>query len=161
MKKSVLLLILAQIMMICMLFSGCSNEFAKEDYNNTSKIAQTDNYAAQMSKTTAKNGSVKFSVSKFDGYITIWEQTMTSDTNLPANVSLSLASGTAKLVLVDGNNNVTTLVEHKSEASDDITGKASPDSVVRLTNGQNMIKLVGYDCEEVEVEITFGEVTAR
>ncbi|MDE6731654.1 MAG: hypothetical protein K2J77_02100 [Oscillospiraceae bacterium] len=157
MKKSIFLLILA----VCVFFSGCSNEFAKEDYNNTSKIAQTDNYAAQVSKTTTKNGSVTFSVSKFDGYITIWEQTMTSDTNLPANVSLSLASGTAKLVLVDGNRNVTTLVEHKSEASNDITGKSSPDAVVRLTKGKNMIKLVGYDCEKVEVEITFGEVTAR
>lgn len=157
MKKLILPLILAA----CMLFSGCSNEFAKEDYDNTSKIASTNRYAVQKSSVLTKNGNVSAIIEKFDGYITIWESTENSDVSLPASVSLCLASGTAKLVLVDGSNNVTTLVEHNAEASNDITGKASTDAVVSLTKGENMIKLVGYDCENVEAEITFSEVSAR
>lgn len=157
MKKSILLLILA----VCMLFSGCSNAFAKDEFDNDQQIAASDRYAATKLTTTEQTGGSTLGASKFDGWLTVWTYTSDEDMAIAVRVSVGMDKGTAKVVHVDGSGKVTRLAAYESASSGGAITGSSADTVVRLTKGENKIKLVGYDCENVEVKITFGEVTAR
>lgn len=147
MKKSILLLLLA----ICMLFSGCSNAFAKDEFDDDTKIAASDQYSATMRKVTEQTGGATFSASKFNGRYTVWTYTSTEDMAIAVNVSVGMSKGTAKVVHVDGSGRVTRLAAYESASSGGAITGSSADTVVRLTKGENKIKLVGYDCEDIEM----------
>lgn len=132
-----------------MLFSGCSNAYAKDEFDDDTKIAASDRYSSTMSKTTEQTGGATFSASKFDGRYTVWTYTSTEDMAIAVNVSVGMTSGTAKVVHVDGSGKVTRLAEYESSGSE--KSKSSADTVVRLTKGENKIKLVGYDCKDIEM----------
>lgn len=146
MKKSILLLILA----VCMLLSGCGNAFAKDEFDNDQQIAASDRYASKKLETTEQTGGSTLSASKFDGRLTVWTYTSDEDMAIAVNVSVGMSKGTGKVVHVDGSGKVTRLVGFEYTSGGAKT-KSSADTVVRLTKGENKIKLVGYDCEDVEM----------
>ncbi|MDE6727644.1 MAG: hypothetical protein K2J80_06860 [Oscillospiraceae bacterium] len=149
MKKLILLLTTA----LCLLLSGCGNAFAKEQYGDDQKIAASDHYDAKKLKTTETTASCSLNASKLDGWTTVWKCSSDEDKAVAAWVSIGLSKGTAKVVHVDGSGNVSTLLEYKSEGDSGVTGKGSADRVIKLSKGENKIKVVGYDCETAEVEI--------
>lgn len=151
MKKSVVLLLIA----FCLLFSGCGNAFAKDEYGDDQKIAASDHYAAKKLKTTQTNAGCSLDASKLDGWITVWTYSADGDMAVNAAVSIGLKKGTAKVVHIDGSGKVTKLMEFESSPGAGVTGKGSADRLIRLSKGENTIKIAGYDCEEVEMSVKF------
>lgn len=155
MKKIVKKIAIMLLAALCLLFSGCSNAFAKDEYDDDQKIAASDHYSASKLKTIETTASRTLSASKLEGWITVWTYSSDEDKAVNAKVSLGLAEGKAKLVHIDGNGNVTKLMEYESSGGTDVAGKGSADRLIRLTKGENTIKLAGYDCKTVEVKLEF------
>lgn len=134
---------------LCLSFAGCSNEFAQEEYDSEEKIVQQgDQYAKSLSASTWDNNELSFSAGKFDGRETLWSETVINEGEVEISVSLSLEAGMAKLVYIDPDDNITELIE--SSYGSDIT------RTITMPEGINRIKLVGYDCEELELDIGFA-----
>ena len=70
---------------------------------------------------------------------------------LEFSFSLSIESGQAKLVHIDGQDNITTIVECGSDniLEDSVT------RTIRFNEGENCFKIVGCGCEDAELEIEF------
>ena len=141
MKRTAMILAAA----LCLTMTACSNEFAEKEYDNAEKIVQTsDQYAKSMSAMTWKNNELSFSAAKFDGRETLWSENVIQEGEVEISVSLSLEAGMAKLVYIDPDDNITELIE--SSYASDIT------RTITMPEGRNRIKLVGYGCEDVELE---------
>lgn len=154
MKKTILLFILA----VCMLLSGCGSEFAKgakEGYNDDQRIAETEFSELTNVKTSESNAGCTFKASKLQGWTTVWKYSADEDKAVSANVSLSLEIGTAKVVHIDGSGKVTKLMEFESASSETVMGKGSADRLIKLTKGENTLKIVGFDCKDVEMAVVF------
>ena len=134
---------------LCLSFAGCSNEFAQEEYDSDEKIVQQgDQYAKSLSASTWSNNELSFSAGKFDGRETLWSETVIQECEVEISVSMSLETGTAKLVYIAPDDNITELIE--SSYGSDFT------RTITMPEGKNRIKLVGYDCEELELDIEFA-----
>ncbi|MBD5081902.1 MAG: hypothetical protein HDT44_09100 [Ruminococcaceae bacterium] len=153
MKKKLVLLVGILFSIFCLFATACSNEFAAQEYNNDQKISQGDRFAASVSVYNQINGGYSFTASKYDGRDTLWTKTLQSDTNRDLQISLSLSSGQAKIVHIDSEGNVTTLVECTPDTS--IDGSVTVN--LSLKSGQNKLKIVGYDCEDVDLKLLFEE----
>ena len=148
MKKFIILV--AFILTFCMV--GCSNTYAKEEYNSVEKMAsQGDRYSKEGSVFNPIEGGYSFTVSKFDGRQTLHTWNLAEDKELTMEIICSLTNGTGKLVHVDADGNVTTLVECNEENSAAVIKKIS------LKQGRNDIKFVGYDCEKLDLKMYFEE----
>ncbi len=133
---------------LCLSLAGCSNEFAEEEYDSAEKIVQQgDQYAKSLSASTWANNELSFSAGKFDGRETLWSETVIQEGEVEISVSMSLEEGMAKLVYIDSDDNITELIE--STYGSDIT------RTITMPEGRNRIKLVGYGCEELELDVTF------
>lgn len=151
MKKVRILL----IGLLCLSITGCSNEFAQKEYDSSEKIAQTeDRYVKQVSVFNQKDGEYIFTVSKFDGRETLWSDKVYENQDIEIGFSFKLSKGQAKVVHIDDEGNVTTVIECSPDTSTDgyVTEK------VALKCGQNRLKIVGYDCEDVELKMLFTEL---
>lgn len=146
MKKLLILAIAA----LCILLAGCNNSFAKEEYENTSKIAATDRYAETGSVKESFYNGFHFKAKSFDG-----RETLLTNTNpegafeITATIALSLSEGTAKLVMIDGEGNVSTLAECTAESGAQLVEKR-----ITIPSGECVFKLVGHGCKEVEMQMT-------
>ena len=69
------------------------------------------------------------------------------------NVSLSLSKGQVKIVHIDKDGNVTTVIECTPDTSTD----GFVTETVSLKNGKNRFKIVGYDCEDIDLKIEYAE----
>lgn len=142
----------AVLLVLCLGFLGCNNEFAKEDYNNTEKIAASgDRYSKEMSVFNHVNGEYTLTVSKFNGRETLWTKSYKEECEVTLEASLVLSEGKAKLVHIDADDNVTTLVECTPETC---SGEAVTVPVI-MTKGKNRIKIAGYDCKDLELKMVF------
>lgn len=142
------------LMVLCLCFVGCNNEFAETEYDNAEKIAASgDRYAKEMSVFNHVNGEYTLTVSKFNGRETLWTKSYKKACEVTLEVSLALSEGQAKLVHIDADDNVTTLVECTPETCSE-AGVAVP---VTMTKGKNRIKIVGYDCKDLELKMVFDE----
>ncbi len=146
MKNLVKILLLT---FLCLLLAACSNEFAKLEYNSAEKIIQADHFAKSFSVGSKKDNEASFSIRKFDGRETIWENQLSEAQELTMEFALSLSGGQAKIVHIDPNDKVTTMIECSAEASADETTRI----VLSMPKGQNRFKLVGYDCEDIELRL--------
>lgn len=150
MKKRVFMLLL----LLCLLLTGCNNEFAENEYDSAEKIAQTANsYAKVGSIFNPIEGGYEFTVSKFDGRETLWSHNLKEEKDMEIEFSFSLSNGKAKIVHIDADDNVTTLIECAPEKCTDGYVK----QVVSLNSGKNRLKIVGYDCEDLELKMLFTE----
>ena len=146
MKKIIVVLLFA----LCMI--GCSNTYAKEEYDSIEKLAsQGDRYSKEGSVFNPIEGGYSFTVSKFDGRQTLFTWHLAEDADLTMEIICSLNDGTGKLVHVDADENVTTLVECDKDTS------AAVIRTISLQQGRNDIKFVGYDCEKVDLKMYFEE----
>ena len=145
-KKAAVLFILA----FCLI--GCSNTYAKEEYESLEKLAsEGDRYSKEGSVFNPIEGGYSFTVSEFDGRQTLHTWHLTEDKELSMEIICSVTSGTGKLVHVDANGNVTTLVECDRDTS------AAVIRTVSLKQGRNDIKFVGYDCKNLDLTTYFEE----
>ncbi len=144
----------AVLLILCLCFLGCNNEFAKEDYDNAEKIAASgDRYAKEMSVFNHVNGEYTLTVSKFNGRETLWTRSYKEACEVTLEVSLVLLEGQAKLVQIDADDNITTIVECTSESG----MEESVTVPVVMQKGKNRIKIVGYDCKDLELKMVFDE----
>ena len=133
--------------------TACSNEFAEREYDVDEKISQGDRYAKEMSVFNTIDGGYSLTVAKFDGRETLWTKTLEKDQDLEVNIDFSLSNGRAKVVYVDDKGNVTTVVEC---TPDNLTNGYITKNI-SLKAGQNELKIVGYDCEDVDLKMLFEE----
>ena len=138
----------------CLFVEGCENEFAYREYNSSEKIAQeADRYAKVGSIFNPIEGGYSLTVSKFDGRETVWSGKVKESREIEIDFYFTLSAGQAKVVHVDAEGNVITIMECVPETvTDDVVTKK-----VILTSGENRLKIVGYDCEDVELKILFEE----
>lgn len=150
MKKSLILL----VVLLCMFMTACNNEFAKQDYNSVEKIAkEEDHYAKESSIFNPIEGGYSLIVSKFDGYQTLWSGRVEEEQEMEIDFSFTLSGGQAKIVHIDDVGNVTTVIECSPEScTDEIVTKT-----VFLKSGKNRLRIVGYDCENIDLEMLFEE----
>lgn len=131
---------------------ACSNTYAKEEYDSLEKLAsQGDRYSKEGSVFNPIEGGYSFTVSKFDGRQTLFTWNMSEDMELSMEILCSLTDGIGKLIHVDANGNVTTLVECDKDNS------AAVIKNISLKQGRNDIKFVGYDCDNVDLKMYFEE----
>lgn len=149
MKKSYILLLLVW----CMFMTGCSNKFAENEYDSVGEMLKSeDRYAKENSIFNPIDGGYSLTVSKFDGRQTLWADTLKNNQSVEIQFLFALTEGRAKIVHIDAEGNVTTLIECTPETLTDgyITKKVS------MTSGENRLKIVGYDCENIDLKLLFA-----
>ncbi len=146
MKKSIILLVIS----LCLFITACDNQFAKEDYNSVEKIAgEEDHYAKESSIFNPIEGGYSLTVSKFDGRETLWSDIVSEEQKMEIEFSFSLSAGQAKIVHIDADGNVTTVIECSPELSTD----GFVTKTILLKSGENRLKIVGYDCENIDLKM--------
>jgi len=138
------------VIVLSVLMVGCNNQFAEREYNSTEKIVESENkYAKERAVLNPSEEGCSFLAGKFDGRQTLWEGTFEEAQSVDINLSFVLTGGQAKLVHIDADDNVTTVMECTSETSTEeyVT------KTVFMSSGQNRLRFVGYDCEDVELEM--------
>lgn len=143
---------IALICLLCLLITACSNEFAKKEYDSDIKISQPeDHYSKEVSVFNSIDGGYSLTVSKFDGRETLWTKTSEEAQTIDIDFSFSLSKGQAKIVHVDSDGNVTTILE----CSPDTPTDGFVTETIPLKERQNRIKIVGYDCENIDLKMLF------
>lgn len=144
--------VLTLIAALCVMLTGCAN--AKADYSNDKKIASGgDQYSKVSSVYNSIDGGNSFRVAKFNGRETLRTDVADEEREMDVLIRLGLEEGMAKVVFVDADGSVTVLAERQG-------GEASKEPVsctVTLKKGYNKIKLVGYDCKGVDLELLYPE----
>lgn len=148
MKKNCVLLIIV----LCLFITGCTNEFAKNEYESVKKIVESgDRYAKESSVFNQIDGGYSLVVSKFDGRQTLWTDTLEESQSVEIELSFVITEGKSKIVHIDAEDNVTTLIECTPETSTD--GYVT--KTVSMTPGENRIKIVGFDCKNIDLKMFF------
>ena len=154
MKKIVIIVLICLIICVTIGLTGCGNNFAKQEYNDAEKIVQIDDrYAKDNSVFNPIDGGYSLTVSEFNGRQTLWNKTLEKSSEIEMQLDLGISSGSAKVVYIDCNNNVTVLIECSQNGSNEQTATKT----VSLTSGSNRLKIVGYDCKDIDLKILFDE----
>lgn len=139
---------LLTVFIICVMLIGCSNDFAERQYDSNAKIAESeDRYAKKNSIYNAIGNSADLTVEKFDGRQTIWSKEYSENQDVEIELTFTLDSGKAKLVHIDDDGNVSTIVECTSDSGIEQTTTYA----VSMKDGRNRIKIVGYDCQDIDL----------
>lgn len=142
------------ICLLCLIMTACSNGFAKREYEYNEKISQMeDHYSKEVSVFNPIDGGYSLTVSKFNGRESLWTETLEDNQNIVIDFSFSLTKGQAKVVHIDSEDNVTTVIECSPETSTD----GFVTKTVELKSGENRLKIVGYDCEYIDLKMLFSE----
>lgn len=150
MRKSKIVL----LCLLCLTMTACSNEFAKREYDSAEKIAEsTDHYTKAGSVANYINGEYTLTISKFNGRETVWEETVKDNRDIEVDIDFSLSKGQAKIVYIDSEDNIITLIECLPETSTD----GFETKTLLLKSGKNRLKIVGYDCEDIALKMLFTE----
>lgn len=154
MKIAFTSILFSLILCVTVSFTGCGNEFAKQEYNDDEKIVQiADRYAKNNSVFNPIEGGYSLTASQFDGRETLWEKKLEDNAEIEIQIDLNIKSGNAKVVFIDSNNDITVLIERLQNDSNEQTATKT----VSLTNGLNRLKIVGYDCENIDLKLFFDE----
>ena len=90
---------------------------------------------------------------KFDGRQTLWTKTLEDDEKINIKIKLSLSEGTVKIVHVDGDGHVTTIIEcTPDECVEEYVMKT-----VSLKKVINRIKIIGYGCKNIDLELSSSD----
>lgn len=140
------------ISLLCLLLTACSNGFAKREYEANEKISQNaDRYAKEVSVFNSIDGGYSLTVGKFNGRETLWTEILEDNQDIVIDFSFRLTKGQAKIVHIDSEDNVTTVIECTPETSTD----GFVTKTVSLKRGKNRLKIVGYDCRNIDLMILF------
>lgn len=144
---------IVSILVMGLLLTGCNNKFAKEQYDSDAKIAESgDRYNEVNCVLNNYGNNVTYTVGKFDGRETLWEANCSNATWVDITLVFTLDEGKAKLVQIDKDGNVSTVVECTPDSGvEELTTYS-----IQLKEGKNRLKFVGYDCRNVTfyMEIT-------
>lgn len=140
--------------LLCLLMTACGNEFARTEYDSDEKISESaDRYTKEVSVGNSTNQNYSLTVKKFNGRETIWKKTLKENQNVEINISFRLSNGRAKIVHIDEDDNITTVIECSPDTSTD----GFVTETLSLKSGKNQLKLVGYDCENIDLKIECPE----
>lgn len=146
-------IIVTFMLLLGVLLTGCSNEFAKSEYDNNKLIAETaDRYSKSAAVMNYYDDHLTFTAGSFDGRQKVWSESYDSDRNILISLKLTLESGTAKIVHIDSDNNVEVIAECDGS-------KINYDSVfynILMSKGENRIKIVGYECKELSIDMNIN-----
>ncbi|MDE6415080.1 MAG: hypothetical protein K2K48_06660 [Anaeroplasmataceae bacterium] len=132
--------------------SGCSTEFAKQEYDDAEKIVQMGDHCVESNSAFKSiNDSHSFTASKFNGRKTLWKKSLAKNVDVEIQFEISISSGYAKIVHIDSDNNITVLVE----CSEDNSTKQSGTKIISFTSGLNRFKIVAYDCKDISLKLFF------
>lgn len=146
MKKRLVILLIC----VSLIFTGCDTSFAKNEYNADASIAKIgDRYVETVASTNTTNDSCTFKASSFDGRETLWSGNVAEDKDVELQIQMTLSQGKAKLVAIDKDDHVTTIIECTPENDTEETVTKT----VPLKSGRNRIKVVGYECKDIKVEL--------
>lgn len=133
-----------------LLLTECNNSFAYKEYNARDKIAETeDRYAEEGFVFSPIHGGYSLVVEKFDGRDTLWTKSFEADKEIEIRIKLSLSKGTVKIVHIDDDGDIITILEYTGHNS--IDGYVS--KTVSLKKGLNRIKIVGYECRNIDLAL--------
>lgn len=154
MKKIAVILSMA----LCLFLTGCSNEYAKNEYDDLSKIvANNDRYTQTMAVTKTNKSGFSLEIGGFDGRYSVFNYFSDSDREMIYNLTFELGGGTAKIVFADAAGNAVTLAERKA-SENDAEGIVTKNGTLQMKKGRNSFKLVGYDVKNVKAEFSMSEV---
>ena len=143
------------ISLLFLLMMACSNEFDRQEYNSNEKIALiNDHYAKEISVFNSTNEEISLTISKFNGRQTVWTKKLEKNEDMEIKLSFFISKWQAKIVHIYNDNNVTTVIECVPDTSTD----GFVTKTISLKNGQNRLKLVGYDCENIDIKIQFSKL---
>ena len=135
-------------------FGGMRQRICKREYNDAEKIVRIeDRYTKENSVFNSIDGGYSLTVSKFDGRQTLWKKILEGNADSEIQIDLKISRGNAKVVYIDADNNITVLLE----CSQNDPNEQKATKTVSLTNGLNRLKIVGYDCRDVDLKILFDE----
>lgn len=83
----------------------------------------------------------------------MWEETVKDNRDIEVDIDFSLSKGQAKIVYIDSEDNIITLIECLPETSTD----GFETKTLLLKSGKNRLKIVGYDCEDIALKMLFTE----
>lgn len=123
----------------------------KRFYDNEKGIAgQTNSYNLTNYSGSQDENTVSGSAEKMEGMDTIWNYTSPDNTEVTLSWKLSVSSGKAKLVLIDPDGNLSTLVECEASSG----GEQEGSGTFEIKQGENRVKLVGAEETALEFEFT-------
>ncbi|MCI8612949.1 MAG: hypothetical protein HFE48_04545 [Clostridia bacterium] len=155
MKKAFTSILICLTAFAVMCLTGCINAFAEHEYNDNEKIVQLeDRYAKEISVFNSIEGGYSLTVSKFYGRQTLWKKNLENSAQMQIRLDLSVSSGSAKVVYIDCNDNITVLIECLQGGG---SGAQSATKTISLTSGLNRLKIVGCDCKDVDLKMYFDE----
>lgn len=138
------------VLFMCIILTGCSNGFAQKEYNAIDKIAEVkDRYATESYVFSPIDGGYSLVVARFDGRETLWTKTLEDNKDIEIEIKLSLSKGTAKVVHIDEDGGVITILE----CTEDNSADGYVTKTVSLKKGLNRIKIVGYGCRDIDLEL--------
>ena len=135
------------------MITGCAFTMnpGKRFYDNEKGIAgQTNSYNLTNYSGSQDENTVSGSAEKMEGMDTIWNYTSPDDTEVTLSWKLSVSSGKAKLVLIDPDGNLSTLVECEASSGGEQEGLGT----FEIKQGENRVKLVGAEETALEFEFT-------
>lgn len=115
-------------------------------YNDQKLLAGIDSSNKINYQLSIHDGTTTVNCGKMTGMDTLWKCNADSSMNLNMRYTLQVTKGKAKLILVDSNDMVTTLVEQDSANDSDLAASAVESTVeLNIKKGANRIKIV---CEK-------------
>lgn len=143
--------------MTIMLVSGCALNTGARVYNDEKALAEDySSYNLTNFSGSQSENTVSGLAEKLEGMDTIWKYDAEEMTEVKITYSLTVTSGKAKLVYVDPDGTVSTLLE--CSAGEDV-GQSEAETL-KVKEGENRIRLVGAEGTGLEYEFTAdkGEV---
>lgn len=149
----------AAFLVLCFLafwMTGC-DAVTDIDYNDAKTLAKSGDTYSRVNYSQTKNAKrVTASGEKFAGMDTLWRYQADEGEEAGLSFTLGVEKGKVKLVFINPDGEVITLVECQSEDGQAVT--KSGEAPLKMQEGENRIKLVGEDNSE-GVEVTL-DVTA-
>ncbi len=138
---------------LCFSLAGCrfKIDFSEEQYSSDEFLASHSVKMSKMSVMKNINRTSEYTAGELAGMETLWSDNFSGECDMIITASVSLGNGKAKLVHIDSERNVHTLVECTPDS--ELDGKDAQ-YTVHLTKGKNTIKIVALDAEDMEVKMT-------
>lgn len=132
--------------------SGCSANM-KSIYSSTNKISSSTNSFNLNDESQTIDNQSYIGKLEFEGMDTVWTYNAENNEDVELSYLLSVPKGKAKLVLINSNGDIETLIENKD--NDEPTDMNSV--ILSLTEGENRVKLVAQDNAQIELKFNISK----
>jgi hypothetical protein len=146
-SKNLSIIPLITLTLICA--NGCSNTNANRNYDNDSVLVDEANTMALDAIDEKFDGPDYTGNLQITGSTVIWDYESPSASDHKGICEMSVTSGKAKLIFIDAQNKITTLIE-----CDATSNNGQPIAItLPVSTGNNRIKLVGKNKAEVHLSL--------